>query len=217
MKIEELIIDTENLKEQISFYHEVLNFKRIKRSEPGVSFQIGKSILTFVEKDKALPYHMAFNIPFKSEKEALYWLKNRVEIISYENDEIIDFVNWKAKSIYFYDRDHNIIEFIARRAINCERKVEFNSKSVINISEIGIGTDNIQQFYQQLNSLKPIRIFDGSFEKFCALGNNEGLFIVADMLKKQWFPTGDQIYPSGFIIKGDYSFEYQDGKLKELI
>ena len=70
---------------------------------------------------------------------------------------------------------------------------------------------------EELNNMKPIRIFDGSFEKFCALGNNEGLFIVVDLLKKDWFPAGDKIHISDFTINGDYSFEYQDGKLKELI
>ncbi len=217
MKIEELILDTENLTEQISFYEDVLNFKLIKRTRAFASFRIGKSILTFVEKDKALPYHFAFNIPFNKEKEALNWLKNRVDVIPYENDEIIDFVNWKAKAIYFYDKDHNIVEFIARRAIKYESEEEFSSESAINISEIGIGTSCIQQLYQELNTMKPIRIFDGGFERFCALGNNEGLFIVVDLLKKDWFPTGDQIFPSGFILKGDYNFEYRDGKLKELV
>ena len=217
MKIEELILDTGNLTEQISFYQDTLNFKLIKRTESYASFQIGESILTFLSKDKALPYHFAFNIPFNNEKEALKWLKNRVEVIPYKNDEIIDFVNWEAKAIYFYDRDHNIVEFIARRVVNNENLSEFNSKSVLNISEIGIGTYNIKQIYQELNNIKPISIFDGSFEKFCALGNNEGLFIVVDLLKKDWFPTGDKIHISDFTVNGDYSFEYRDGKLKELI
>jgi catechol 2,3-dioxygenase-like lactoylglutathione lyase family enzyme len=217
MKIEELILDTGNLTEQISFYQDTLNFKLIKRTESYASFQIGESILTFISKDKALPYHFAFNIPSNNEKEALQWLKNRVEIIPYKNDEIIDFVNWEAKAIYFYDRDHNIVEFIARRVVNNENLSEFNSKSVLNISEIGIGTYNIKQIYQELNNMKPISIFDGSFEKFCALGNNEGLFIVVDLLKKDWFPAGDKIHISDFTVNGDYSFEYRDGKLKELI
>ena len=140
-----------------------------------------------------------------------------MEVIPYKNDEIIDFVNWEAKAIYFYDSDHNIVEFIARRVMNNENLSEFNSKSVMNISEIGMGTYNIKQLYQELNTIKPIRIFDGSFEKFCALGNNEGLFIVVNLLKKDWFPAGDKIHISDFTINGDYCFEYQDGKLKELI
>jgi len=217
MKIEELILDTENLTEQISFYQDTLHFKLIKRTESFASFRIGKSILTFVKKDKALPYHFAFNIPFNKEKEALNWLNNRVEVIPYENDKIIDFVNWEAKAIYFYDNDRNIVEFIARRAIHHENLSEFNGKSVLNISEIGIGTYDIKQLYQELNNMKPIRIFDGSFEKFCALGNNEGLFIIVDLLKKDWFPAGDKIHISDFTIYGDYSFEYRDGKLKELL
>ena len=217
MKIEELILDTENLREQLSFYQDSLNFKLIKQSETCVSFQIGKSKLTFVEKDRALPYHFAFNIHFSKVKEGLNWLKERVTVIPFEDDEIIDFENWKAKAIYFYDKDHNIVEFVARKEIGNDIKGRFGSKSILSISEIGIGTDNIKGLYKQINAIKPIDIFDGNLERFCAIGNNEGLFIVVDVSQKKWFPTGDQIFPSGFILKGDYNFEYRDGKLKELI
>ena len=217
MKIKELIIDTVKLKEQISFYHGVLNFELVHRSKTSASFQIGKSKLTFVENKNALPYHFAFNIPYDKVEEALNWLKRRVDIISFEEDEIIDFENWKAKAIYFYDKDHNIVEFIARKEIGNDMEEGFGIKSILSISEIGIGTDNIKELYEQINAIKPIDIFDGSVERFCAVGNNEGLFIVVDSQKKDWFPTGDQICPSGFIVKGDYNFEYREGKLKELI
>ena len=149
MKIEELILDTENLEEQLSFYQDLMNFKTIKRSESCISFQIGKSKLTFVEKDKALPYHFAINIPFNKVKEGLNWLKDRVTVIPFEGDEIIDFENWKAKAIYFYDRDHNIVEFIAREKSGHDIREGFGSKSILCISEIGIGTDNIKELYKQ--------------------------------------------------------------------
>ena len=217
MKIAELILDTKNLKGQLSFYQDLLNFKLIKRSESCVSFQIGKSKLTFVEKDKATPYHFAFNIPFDKVKEGLSWLKDRVTVIPNEDDEIIDFENWMAKAIYFYDKDHNIVEFIARKEMGNDLKGGFGSKSILSISEIGIGTDNIKELYEQINAIKPIDIYDGSFERFCAIGNYEGLFIAVDMSQKEWFPKGDQIFPSGFTVKGDYNFEYRDEKLKELI
>jgi len=217
MNIAELILDTANLEGQIFFYNEVLNFDMLNKTDCSASFQIGKSILSLKVNKKALPYHFAFNIPFNKEIEALEWLKSRVEIIPYEDNQIIDFVNWKAKAVYFKDQDNNLVEFIARRAIDYKIESEFNSKSIINISEIGVGTDDIKRVYDQLNKLNPVSVFDGDFNKFCALGDNNGLFIIVDMLKKDWFPTGDQIYPSGFIVKGDYNFEYREGKLKELI
>ena len=217
MKIEELIIYTNNLKEQITFYGDLLRFELIGTTGMTASFQIGESVLTLIEKRNSLPYHFAFNITFNKDKEALRWLKERVSVIKFEDDEIINFENWKAKAIYFYDKDQNIVEFIARNGIDNDSKEMFSSKSILNISEIGIGTSNIKRLYEQINTMKPIEIFDGSFERFCALGNNDGLFIAVDMLKKDWFPTGDKIYPSGFIVKGDYNFAYLDGKIKELI
>ena len=217
MKIKELIINTKNFEKQLTFYNENLEFELIHKTKTSASFQIGESILTFIEKNNATPYHFAFNIPFNKVNKALNWLKARVTIIPFENQEIINFVSWKAKAIYFYDTDYNIVEFIGRKAIYYKSEPEFNSKNVINISEVGIGTNNINEIYSQLNAIKSINIFDGNFEKFCAFGNDEGLFIAVDMSKKEWFPTRDQIYPSDFIIKGDYNLEYTDQKLKKLI
>lgn len=217
MDIAELIIETVNFEEQIFFYKEILNFKLLKKTDCSASFQIGESILSFKENKKASPYHFAFNIPFNKVEEALAWLKSRVDVIPYEDNDIIDFINWKAKAIYFYDHNKNIVEFIARREIGHENELEFNSESIINISEIGIGTNNIKSIYDQLNGINPIDVFDGDFNRFCALGDNNGLFIVVDILKKDWFPTGDRINPSEFIVKGDYNFEYREGKLRELV
>ena len=58
-------------------------------------------------------YHYAINIPANKIEEAKDWLSNRVRLLWMEDykDDIADFVNWHAKSIYFYDPAGNIVVF----------------------------------------------------------------------------------------------------------
>ena len=143
--------------------------------------------------------------------------KHEPEVIGDADDYVSDFSNWKAKAIYFYDADHNIMEFIARERIDIESDVAFTPRTILSISEMAIATTDIKPVYEAINNIKPIPIFDGSFERFCALGNDEGLFILINKTIKKWYPTNDdEAFTSDFIIKGDYNFCFEDGKIKEL-
>ena len=217
MKIKELLLYTDNLENQVDFYTRILDLSIVERSSSRVSFKVGESRLTFMLSDKFTPYHMAFNIPSNREMEALNWLRRKVEIIAFEGKDLIDFNNWNAKSMYFYDADRNIIEFISRKDLNLLSSGEFSSNSILSISEIGIGTKEIKKVYTAIDVIRPIDIFDGNLDKFCALGNHEGLFIIANMKDKTWFPSNDKIYPSEFQIKGDYNFDFINGKIIEIV
>ncbi|MBK5209464.1 MAG: VOC family protein [Flavobacteriaceae bacterium] len=216
MKIEELILFTNNLEQQVDFYATVLEFQIINSTPESCSFKIGQSTLVFQYKKDTVPYHFAFNIPSNKEDEALKWLKERVEILPFDENEIIDFSSWNAKSIYFYDADKNIVEFIARKNLNINFTEKFSSKSILNISEIGVATMQIPALFKRLNQILGIDVFSGDFERFCAVGDENGLFIIVHKQLKKWFPTGDKIYDSDFIIKGDYNFEFKNGKIIEI-
>jgi catechol 2,3-dioxygenase-like lactoylglutathione lyase family enzyme len=217
MKIREIILFTSNIQKQKQFYKTILEFNQLIDTVTKISFKAGESILTFQYKEAVKPSHLAFNIPCNAINDALIWLKKRTKIISNSNTYISDFNNWKAKAIYFYDADHNIMEFIARERIDIESDVAFTSSAIISISEIAIATTNIESIYNIINTLKPIPIFDGDFSRFCALGNDEGLFILIDKNKKKWYPTNDEVFTSDFIINGDYNFTFVDGKIEELL
>ncbi|WP_299890011.1 VOC family protein [uncultured Lacinutrix sp.] len=216
MIIREIILFTNNLQAQRQFYKTVLNFIIIEDNATHVSFKTGNSILTFQYNETIKPSHLAFNIPSDSIYHALNWLKKRVKIIDYEGEDITDFKAWNAKSIYFYDADNNIMEFIAREAITIKNNENFTADSIVSISEMAIAVDNIEVIYNQINAIKSISIFDGNFDRFCALGNSEGLFILIDKNKKKWYPTMTEAFTSDFIIKGDYNFSFINGKIKEL-
>ncbi|HMB99858.1 MAG TPA: hypothetical protein VKN14_02350 [Flavobacteriaceae bacterium] len=217
MKIDEVILYTTSIKEQKHFYGSILELDLLIDLPNKVSYKTGNSILTFQYRKHVKPSHLAFNIPFNKVQEALSWLQSRVEVIDFEGKLISDFSNWNAEAIYFYDVDKNIMEFIGRKNLNVESTARFSSKAIISISEMAIATDNIQSVYNTINTFKEIEIFDGNFDRFCALGNDEGLFILINKNKKKWYPSMDKAFTSDFVIRGDYNFSFENGIIKELL
>ena len=119
---------------------------------------------------------------------------------------------WNAKSLYFYDEDKNIIEFISRESFSKPESALFSEKSILGISEVGLVTENIQEKFDFLNSNFQLEKYDGDFEHFCAIGDDEGLLITINQKLKDWFPTDDKAYKSEFKIE----FTHQ-GKKNSLV
>lgn len=219
MKIQELELFTPKLEAQTKFYAQILDLDIIEQTSTSVSFQIGSSVLKLKYRAAFSPYHYAINIPANQEKEALEWLKQRVEILEYENLEIQYFDHWNAYAIYFYDADKNIGELIARKNLKNDSNKPFDKNSLLEISEIGIPTFDIHREYNILKETTGIPIYSGSLERFCAIGDDNGLFIAINKeLKKEWFPTNGKTLSADFSIqfieKGKaYIFEYQNEKL----
>ncbi|RKD86021.1 catechol-2,3-dioxygenase [Mangrovibacterium diazotrophicum] len=220
MKIQELHIYTSRLDEQLKFYQEVLSLPLLESSQTDFKVLVGQSVLWFSYKAKSTPYHLAVNIPPNQVSDALAWLHKRVSIIQDEGQDIINFVSWNAKSVYFYDPDHNILEFIARKNLPYKNIDAFDYHSLIRISEIGVPVDDNATFYRQLQQLSDFKIYDGSMERFCAVGDEEGLFIVVNKHQKRWYPTNDETYSSDFEVKFEnlaqsFSVVFKDGKMVE--
>ncbi|MFO7720079.1 MAG: VOC family protein [Gillisia sp.] len=205
MKITELEIATTRLLKQLKFYRDTLGLEIKKEDEDSFEVILGYSVLKFQQTEDAFPYHIAFHIPDKQEHQALKWLKKRVEILKDNQEEIVDFSGWNAKSIYFYDEDFNILELISRRDFNKPESPDFSEKNMLGIAEVGLATAFIEEKYQFLHQKFGLEVFDGDFENFCAIGDEKGLFITIDKNLKDWFPTGDEAFSSNFRIK----FEHQ--------
>jgi catechol-2,3-dioxygenase len=219
MEIKELKIYSSKIKEQADFYSKVLGLSVIKLTEDNVLLEFGKSILNIEFKAETTPYHFAINIPSNKEYEALEWLKSRVGILKEEGNEIQDFDFWNAKAIYFYDKDKNIVELISRKNLNNLSNQKFDSNQFLKISEIGLPTLNIENEFKQLKGLTGIEIFDGGFERFCAIGDENGLFICINKKVKYWYPTNDKAFSSEFEIRllekgNEYRIAYKNEKIK---
>lgn len=200
MKIKELILYTNNLEEQFDFYSRILGIEVVHKSSKKFSLNIGTSILSFVENENFTPYHFAFNIPSNKELEALDWLKSKVSILKDGNQELIDFTSWNAKAMYFYDSDKNIVEFIARKNLKKNSDKSFDSKSLLEISEIGTATQNLTEKHHYLTHHIGLSQYSGGPDRFCAIGSENGLFICIDKNQKDWYPNSDKAFSSDFNI-----------------
>ena len=219
MQINRLQIFTSRPKEQLEFYSKTLGLPVEVISEENFEVILGYSRLEFVAKNETTPYHLAFHIPDKQEDLALEWLEGKTEILRNNTEEIIDFPAWNAKSVYFYDKDSNILEFISRRDLNAASSGIFSEESILGISEVGIGTKNVREKFNFLNSRCGLEKYDGDFERFCAIGNDRGLLITINREEKDWFPSMDKAYASEFSLQfsyndKDFSLEYKDDRLK---
>ena len=213
MKIEEITLFTNQIEKQKLFYQEVVDFDLVFESEEKITFKTGKSLLSFEYKETVNSAHFAFNIPSNKIDEALLWLQKRVAILPDGENLISNFESWNAKAIYFYDADKNIVEFIARKDLNQNSVEQFTAKEIISISEIAMVTTNLSPLYEAISRIKPISIFDGNINRFCAIGNHDGLFILIDKTVKTWHPTGESVHTADFMIKGDYNFKYIAGEV----
>ncbi len=200
MKIERLGIKTANFKEQLNFYKNTLSLKTTNETVSSFEVLVGSSVLTFSNDQKATPYHIAFHIPPNQETEALDWIKQRVDVQKNGGEEIVDFSAWNAKSLYFYDADKNILEFISRADLYPPGNNFFSENSILAIAEIGLATKDIFEKFKVLHETCGLEKFDENFENFCAIGDDEGLIITIDKNKKDWFPTNDKAFASAFTL-----------------
>jgi len=222
MKINTLKLYSANFEAQVAFYNDKLGIPLLNKNTKEASFKLGKSILTLKKSVTFQPYHFAINIPSNQINEALTWLKERVTILKDENNEIQHFKNWSAKAIYFYDEDKNIVEFIARENLHQNSDALFTSKSLVEISEIGVPTTNIESIFNSITKFAPLKKYDGNFERFCAIGNENGLFICINKNIKDWFPINDPAYTSDFEIdfqehETKYRLQFKNGETIKML
>ncbi|MCH4824186.1 VOC family protein [Gramella lutea] len=219
MRITRLTIFSSNIKDQLEFYRDELGFEILNYSENSFELKAGYSVLRFEHKEEATPYHIAFHIPDRQENEALEWLERIVPILKFNEDKIIDFPNWQAKSVYFYDHDKNIMELISRREFSKPDSAIFNSSNIVGLAEIGLVTKDIKEKFEKLKLESELSRFDGDFDRFCAIGEDSGLIITIENSKKNWFPTNDKAFSSDFQLEFEhnskkYQLEFSEDKLK---
>lgn len=205
MKITKLTIYSSNIEAQLKFYRDQLDFSVKNHSEKSFELQVGYSILRFEHKEKATPYHIAFHIPDRQEEEAVAWFEGKRSIQKFNDKKIIDFSNWQAMSVYFYDEDQNIMEFISRREFSKPKSAIFDPSNIVGLAEIGLATNDLQQKFEKMKLDCGLNQFDGDLEKFCAIGESSGLIITINKNEKDWFPTEDKAYASDFQLE----FEHQ--------
>lgn len=195
MKIKEIRIFTNNLNELKNFYSDLLGFSLIFNDQNLVSFQVGSSILSFIEtKEIANPYyHFAFNITESKKDKCITWLKQKginINLINGYEDYFSK--SWNSHSIYFYDPSGNILELIARHDLKSDDDKEFKTTDIINISEIGFPVNDVKFASDELINKYNVEVYKDSNDVFAPMGNEDGLFILSG-LNRNWLGSNKKV------------------------
>lgn len=192
MKILSLELPTNNLKQTERFYSDLLELKILDSSSNSVSYSIGHSLLRFTENsDINRKYHFAFNIPSNKINEALSWISTKHDPIKDKDGKYLtDFTNWNAQSVYFFDNNNNILEFIARHDLNNSTDEPFNGNSILSISEVGIVAPKPLELAKKLIEEHALNYFSKGpkHDDFVVLGDDNGLVVISGASRK-WYPT----------------------------
>lgn len=190
MKILRLELQAKDLQPLADFYSDVLELP-INFSAAKLEVRAGETNLAFV---KAQPdfdgaYHFAFNIPSNQLLHAKAWIAERAPLLSDENGkDDFDSDNWNSHSVYFKDAAGNVLEFIARRDLGNPVEGEFNSRHILNVSEIGLASEDVIGLANELCTKLGLSMFHQEpNESFTPVGDDNGLFILP-IKDRIWFP-----------------------------
>jgi catechol 2,3-dioxygenase-like lactoylglutathione lyase family enzyme len=196
--IQELTLSTQNLKDMTAFYAVTLGLS-VTFDDSSFSVQIGETKLIFRDTQESLPskYHYAFNIPRNQMSAAKSWISEKLDLIhSDSGQDQFYFESWDSESIYFYDADQNVVELIARQAVNVESAEPFSAGELICVSEIGIASNS---YLEMVHSMR-FPIYGTSTQDFAAVGSPTGLLIFVQE-GREWFPdTGIIALPMPVIV-----------------
>lgn len=194
MKITQLTLSAHDPAELKKFYSGELGFEEISAAtdSDGYSFQAGHTRVNFIPGDRDAKYHFAFNIKPDQLHDAVKWMNScGVELVFSPEDKgvIVDFPNWWAKSIYFFDPAGNIVELIARGGIGAAGNAPaFSASSIVGVSEIGVVTEDVLSMREWIGATHGIPAFSRhqNTEEFSAMGDDHGLILIV-RTGRNWF------------------------------
>lgn len=190
MNILELELLTVDLQAQQEFYSKVLELP-VEVTATGLLVKAGTTDILFKQAPSGFDgaYHFAFNIPENQFHSARRWISDRIPLLKDKSGKE-DFAseNWNSDSIYFSDSAGNVLEFIARHNLKNAVDGNFNSSQILNVSEIGLPSENVVELANQLCTRLGLSVFKQEpNETFTPVGDDNGLFIVP-VQDRIWMP-----------------------------
>jgi catechol 2,3-dioxygenase-like lactoylglutathione lyase family enzyme len=202
------------------FYGQILGLP-VRCTDQQLEVTIGYTRLSFLPGAAVPPYHFAINIPANKGPEALEWLKSRVSILPFLGNELVPFTAWNAEAMYFLDPAQNIVELIARKNLPNASEAPFSTSQWLGISEIGTPVSTIQPFYDWLHRETGMKVYSGEMDRFCAIGDEEALFIAVDRYRKKWIPVDCTAEPAPFRVTletetNQYQLAFSDERFQHI-
>lgn len=208
MKINKTILYVHNLKQMMAFYGEKLGFHILEKSPKGFQIAVGNSILAFelVSTKVQKQYHFAFNIPSNLFEDAKVWIQKKyIPLLTHQGKDEVFFQNINAHSLYFYDPEENVVEFIARHDVNPIVEVDkFSVQTIIDIGEMNLTTDDLLHVGEQLMDIGiPVRNNESIDEtSLNFMGEIEdGVHLLLGPSKRNWFFSQKDAIVSPIIIE----------------
>lgn len=193
MNILEIELLSDNLNETEKFYRTVLGLNPVQKEDNSLLFyKIGGTELIFKKSEGQKPvYHFAIDVPNNRFFDCHNFITKNAKTMEVDpGNDIANFVNWDARSFYFYDNNGNIVEIITRYATRAYDPDAFTHKSYMNISEIGLVTSRVAELADVLIKEQGIGVYKKQPRRhdFTVLGDDEGLIIVCER-GRHWYPT----------------------------
>lgn len=191
MNIAYMELFAKDLIAQRDYYSQVLELP-VKLSAENLEVQAGETQLVFTQADADFDgaYHFAFNIPENRFGAAKAWISQRIPLLHDEDgkDEF-DSTSWNSNSVYFKDTAGNVLEFIARHNLKNAVSHEFDSSQILNISEIGLPSEDVIAFANEVCGRLGLSVFKQEpSATFTPVGDDHGLFILP-IKNRIWIPN----------------------------
>jgi catechol 2,3-dioxygenase-like lactoylglutathione lyase family enzyme len=190
MNILELEFSAVDLPAQRDFYANVLELP-VTLDSAILEVKAGQTVLRFTQAPSEFigAYHFAFNIPENQYQAAKQWIASRVPLLRDKTgQEDFESQSWTSTSLYFLDAAGNILEFIARHNLQNAAAGEFNSSQILNVSEIGLPSEDVVSLANQLCAQLGLSVFKQEpNESFTPVGDDNGLLIIP-VKDRIWMP-----------------------------
>ena len=191
MNITYLELLTKDLVAQRDYYSQVLELP-VSLSAERLEVQAGTTNLVFTQAqpDFEDAYHFAFNIPENQFSAAADWISARIPLLHDETGKFeFDSANWNSHAVYFKDTAGNVLEFIARHNLKNTSIDTFDSSQILNVSEIGLSSEDVIAFANELCEQLEISVFKQEPNAtFTPVGDDNGLFILP-IKDRIWIPN----------------------------
>ncbi len=190
MNIQKLELFSADLQAQREYYAKVLELPT-EWSASSLLVKAGETelVLTQAPADFMGAYHFAFNIPSNQFEPARQWISARQALLhDAGGKEVFHSGTWDSDSVYFLDAAGNVLEFIARHTLQNPASGKFDSRMILNISEIGLPSDDVVGLANELCSKLGIATYkQDANENFTPVGDEKGLLILPKV-DRIWMP-----------------------------